>query len=203
MRLEDVLATAHVGKPGEGEVRVGLQLGRQRAEAGSGQVPDVPFRRSALLDVGPAVAACGRCGTSNACQSTGAAGGVTALSLEQPDDRPARAQQGPRIDRLDIQHDRVGVVGLIMAGAQDVLLVRGQSGPAVIAVDQDVQRVGAVHRRPVAEGGRRHRDAGDAVVNGTVLQVRGQRARGHDDDRRDGNPAEHVPLAASRLRPHA
>ena len=101
------------------------------------------------------------------------------------------------------EHDRVGVVALVVAGAQDVLLVRGQAGPAVVAVDQDVQGVGAVYRRPVAERGRRHGDAGDAVVDGAVLQVRGQRAPGHDHDRRDGNPAEHVPLAPPRLPPHA
>jgi len=100
-------------------------------------------------------------------------------------------------------HDRVGVVALVMPGAQDELLVRGQAGPAVVAVDQDVQRVRAVHRRAVTEGGGRDRDAVDAVVDGPVLQVYAQRARGYDDDRRDGNPAEYVPLAPRRLPPHA
>ena len=49
------------------------------------------------------------------------------------------------------QHDRVGVVGLVVAGVQDVLLVRGQAGPGVVPVDQDVLRARVVHRRPVAE----------------------------------------------------
>jgi hypothetical protein len=101
-------------------------------------------------------------------------------------------------------HDGVGVVGLVTAGVQDVLLVRVQALPAVVAVDQDVFRGGAVIRRALAEFGPRNGDPGDAVVDGAVFQIAGQRARGEDDDRRDGNPAEHVaPLAAPRLAPHA
>ena len=95
-------------------------------------------------------------------------------------------------------HDRVGVVGLVAAGVQDVLLVRVQALTAVIAVDQDVFRGGAVLRGPLAEFGPRDVDPGDAVVDGAVFQVGGQRARGEDDDRPDRDPSEHVPLTLAR-----
>jgi hypothetical protein len=69
----------------------------------------------------------------------GVAGDAVALVLRHHGVARDADRRDPVMPGRDVhQHDRVGVVGLVVAGVQDELLVGGKAGPGVVAVDQDV-----------------------------------------------------------------